>query len=379
MKSVDPQPTRLTQLDAIRGIAALVVVFNHYIQTFPEATRQLVDIRGGAFNPDAWLTPWPWLRFTPLRLLVDGHAAVVIFFLLSGFVLALPVTQDSQPQFFPFIAKRICRVFIPFAATILVIAMALHIAPLQQNPLASNWFNNNITSLDNVSLTDHLLMTGFDMKLNPVMWSLVHEIRISAFLLVIFMAIRRFGALGTTLCSLLLSVIFTLGMSDSANGSWQSTAHFLWMFSVGAALSFHRETIKCFISCVRGDLVVALWLFAFGLLAIPFDRVWSDFLIGSGAVLLIVLSLRAGMVVSVLNSRIPIWLGRVSYSLYLIHWPMLFFVVSNDAMPLWAALTLTLITAEITHRTVESPAHKLGIFIGKRIRSQADNFISLER
>lgn len=356
------------QLDAIRGIAALVVVFHHYIQIFPEQIRQLASYPQGLLAPAAWLTPWPWFRITPLRLLVDGHAAVLLFFLLSGFVLTLPLTAREQPLFAPFVVKRICRVYVPFAVTVLVIAACHYFLPMPRNPSASHWFNDLIPSIGNVSLADHLLMTGRDISLNPVMWTLIHELRISFLLPLIFLAIRRYGAVRTALGAVMFSALCTSGIVDSVSASWRATGHFLWMFCAGAALSFEREAVRRFVASLSPVQAAFGWGCALVLLVAPFDRTWTDYLVGAGAALLIAMSLRESMVVAALSTRFPRWLGRISYSLYLIHWPILFFAVSNDAMPWWAALMLTLALAEFTFRTIEYPSHRLGIFLESRLR-----------
>ena len=62
-------------LDAIAGLAALAVVLHHCLLTLPASAYG----RGGL----AWL-----FSATPMRLLVDGPGAVLLFFVLSGFVLA---------------------------------------------------------------------------------------------------------------------------------------------------------------------------------------------------------------------------------------------------------------------------------------------------
>ena len=58
---------RLRQLDSLRGIAALFVVFNHYAQVVPEQVRHAID-KGGLLTPSTWASPWFWLRYTRLRL-----------------------------------------------------------------------------------------------------------------------------------------------------------------------------------------------------------------------------------------------------------------------------------------------------------------------
>ena len=70
----------------------------------------------------AWAAPWAWLRYTPLRLLVDGEAAVILFFVLSGYVLALPFIAGTQLTYGRYLVKRICRIWLPFAAAILLAA-----------------------------------------------------------------------------------------------------------------------------------------------------------------------------------------------------------------------------------------------------------------
>ena len=344
------------------------MLFGHYIQVVPEALRQLSGFPGGAFNLEAWTTPWPWLRFTPLRLIVDGHAAVIVFFLLSGFVLALPVTKDRQPEFFPFIIKRICRIFVPFVSVTLLIILLYKIFPISTRGEVSNWFNSYIPNWEAVSISDHLFMTGNDISLNPVMWSLLHEMRMSFVLLLIFWLMRRYGSLRIVGFSLVFSFISSFFTSHSDNGtSWQATSHFFWLFPAGAAVAYHRVGIQRFVGSFSNRVKLALWVISLGLLAIPFDRNWCDFLIGAGAILLIVLALVPGTVASLLSTGVPVWLGKISYSLYLVHWPILFIVVSYSLMPLWMAFLLTLIIAELSYRFIEKPSHKLGIFLESKI------------
>jgi len=67
----------MTELDALRGIAALVVFNSHY---FGALAPSFVNL----------------LRFTPVFCLMNGGAAVMLFFVLSGFVLTVKPLQRGE-------------------------------------------------------------------------------------------------------------------------------------------------------------------------------------------------------------------------------------------------------------------------------------------
>jgi peptidoglycan/LPS O-acetylase OafA/YrhL len=69
-----------------------------------------------------------FIRLSPLRLFVAGHAAVIVFFLLGGFVLALPY-RSRQPPAIGFIIRRTCRIYIPFAFAVFLAAAFLILIP----------------------------------------------------------------------------------------------------------------------------------------------------------------------------------------------------------------------------------------------------------
>ena len=79
---------RLTQLDGLRGIAALIVVIFH----LSLIAQPFLDT---GHTGDAW---W-WISDTPLRIATDGTQAVLLFFVLSGLVVALPVLRQGFTKF----------------------------------------------------------------------------------------------------------------------------------------------------------------------------------------------------------------------------------------------------------------------------------------
>ncbi len=115
---------RVRSLDSLRGIAALMVVLHHCAITyFPESRPS-------------------WITHTPLRLLVDGHAAVLTFFALSGFVLFHSFTNVDRFDYFPYIVKRFTRIYPAFGAAVLLSAALWVLVKPHPIPALGAWFNN---------------------------------------------------------------------------------------------------------------------------------------------------------------------------------------------------------------------------------------------
>ncbi len=87
MISARPAPTgRWKGLDGLRGLAAIVVVLHHSLLTSPSLALAYFGGPKAPVGSPSWL-----LTYTPLHLVWAGPEAVLVFFVLSGFVLTLPV------------------------------------------------------------------------------------------------------------------------------------------------------------------------------------------------------------------------------------------------------------------------------------------------
>ena len=124
-----------------RGLAAFAVVIYHCLMVFP----RLAPTLGGAgipfHAPDGGGLPVLLLTASPPSLLWSGREAVLLFFVLSGFVLALPFLSDRRPSYLPFAAKRFCRLILPSAAVVLPVAALVPILAPTERPDLSQWFN----------------------------------------------------------------------------------------------------------------------------------------------------------------------------------------------------------------------------------------------
>jgi peptidoglycan/LPS O-acetylase OafA/YrhL len=347
-----------------------VVFFGHFYYTYPEALRSSIDLT----NLQAWLEPWIWLRYTPLRLLVSGGAAVIVFFVLSGFVLALPFLDDSQPSYSRYVVKRFFRIWPPFAVAILLSA-ALHVA-IAPTPIGalSEWFNVDSWNgrIDGWAVLRHLVMTGMraDQTLDTPMWSLVHELRISLIFPLLVMLVRS-GPLRALAIAAAINAACALALThireESVAGTLLATGRYVLFFVAGIIMASHRPLLASFLRLpLRAR--AALWCAA--ALALLFPASLSAFAHlswGIGAVLIIGLSLNSRTAERALSLRVPLWLGRVSYSFYLIHVPLLMAAVQvlYGLAPLWlilaGALSIALISAELMFRYVEAPSIGIGV------------------
>jgi len=105
---MDPKNSRAMYLESIRGIGAVQVLFLHCMVAFvPELTG--FDQNQDVFNA---------IHKSPLFLFYDGYTAVYLFFILSGIVLTFHFGAGApRPSY---ILPRITRLMIPAAAAVLL-------------------------------------------------------------------------------------------------------------------------------------------------------------------------------------------------------------------------------------------------------------------
>jgi peptidoglycan/LPS O-acetylase OafA/YrhL len=358
------------QLDALRGIAALMVVVNHFILVGP-----------------LW-----WIPRSPLRVLALGHEAVILFFILSGFVLTLQLISDRRISYRDYAIRRICRIYLPYLAVLFTAFSIVNLINIEPVKWAGSWFNDIWTgSFSGREMLDHLLFIG-EYKANrvlPVIWSLIYEMRISLMMPLVVYCVSRFSArtcLAAALCISLVSFAFAMGRntdqtsSPSFSGDWAMTAHFLGMFIVGATLAFHRVRWQQWLD-KRGRtmlvLAASLTLYFLSRLVLSITsgaigQYIFDWCVVAGAAGMVCTAIVSRRFTLVLAKRPIVFLGTISYSLYLTHTVVLLTVI--HLMPAsgspWhsivTAAVLVIPVAAVTHFVVERPSILLGKFLTGR-------------
>lgn len=375
---------RWESLDSLRGIAAFLVVTFHCAQV-----TSGFAIQTNPLSLAAWGNIWTWLKYTPARILVSsGPSAVVLFFVLSGFVLSLPFLRDGWlASYSGFAVKRVCRIYLPFLATILISAALCALIQPQPMPTLSHWFNtvqwDQPLTLGYVGR--NLAMTGLtpDMTMDLVMWSLVHELRISLIFPLLFLLTRRWPV-ASMAGSLVLGVICTEAMASheatSVPMSFLDTGRFVFLFTAGILVAGWVDRLRAALSRLSTPATAGLWFLAIMLLVSPGPTVYRyfDFAWGVGAIMLLILATASTSAQRALTARAPVWLGRVSYSLYLIHVPLLIGAVhlTDGVLPLWVTMLLavlaSLVCAELMFRWIEVPSMRVGRTLAARLAKRAD-------
>ncbi|MFJ6653512.1 acyltransferase family protein [Microbacterium sp. NPDC091313] len=362
---------RLTSLDGLRGLAALVVLLYHSLLAVPVFAAAH---SGEEIAP--YLVP---LANTPLHFLWAGREAVFVFFVLSGVVLTLPAARGSRPVWRSYYPSRLIRLYLPVIASVLF-ALALALTWSRAGASSTPWIASHDEVLTPWGVARDMLLVMGTSDLNSPLWSLQWEVIFSlllpAYLLVTLRAKRLWW-----LTALLLAACVPIGQILSVGA-----LVYLPLFGFGCLLAAHFDTLNRWIDRLE-SVTLGRWWRPIGLilavLALTSDW-WLTPLSAAlgrltllaayvGAVLLVVIAWRPGGLARVLNSRPFQILGTLSFSLYLIHEPIVVsFGVSMPANMTWLvpvlAIPTSLAVSWLFYRWVEAPAHRLAKRVGRATR-----------
>jgi peptidoglycan/LPS O-acetylase OafA/YrhL len=321
-----------------------------------------------------------------------GFTGVDVFFAISGFVitgvLIRELDADGRLNLARFYRRRVKRLLPALAVVLSVVAVAgLLLSPLGAREIGgttgiwASFFAANFY-LFHLPTGYFDVSTDFDPLLHT--WTLgVEEQFYLAFPIVLLAAwrlgARRAGrftarvlavvAIAALSCvSFVLAVRWAAGFGIAGVSSPQKFAFYgsparAWEFGLGAILALASPVFRRLPMLFGSGLAtVGLAAIAFGAIAIGAGSV-----IVPGAALIPVLgtcaAIAAGFaprngVSQLLGSRAAAWVGNLSYSWYLWHWPLIVFARALSRGAGWAApvaALLSLLPAWVSYRYVESP------------------------
>lgn len=374
-------PARLHALDGLRGLCAFVVVFFH-----------LFSILRPDLPPGSPITLAQALGIlalcSPAGLILNGHNAVIVFFVISGISLSLAPDSASLRTWPSFLTERFFRLWPPFAVALLAAFLCAIIAPAGTGGLPENhWFRDLWdTPATWSSLAGQILMTGTRNTLDWPAWSLVTEFRVSLIFPLLFLAVRR-SPVPATLIALLLSLAAMAAMPHVPSVpelyALLSVPVYAVLFVAGILIARHRTRLAERLAALSPRSTVLFWLMTSFLLSTPlienppgFTTAGSlTFLITSAGAILLTAAVTAG-------SRGTHWLthpvfqfqGRISYSLYLLHLPVTALCVRlarpfiSVPATLLTGFCLSVLLAMLSRTLVEIPSARFGKRLAARLK-----------
>jgi peptidoglycan/LPS O-acetylase OafA/YrhL len=371
------QPKRIEYLDSLRGLAALFVLVGHTM---------------GAFD---WPAHYVFIAHLPfVSILSSGVEAVAIFFILSGYVLSKPYVETgpapTRKIFLPtFYLRRLIRIWPPwffaFIASILARKFLFFHPPSQ--PAVSNWLAGFWQA--KLTVPDFFRQCIFCLH-DPARlllmqdWSLGVELKGSA-LIPLFLICARRKYIASLIPLTILFLIFV------------GTGHYYVTFIIGVLMaqydSFLIERLMRLGRAVRVALFVSglllyqgydffLKVFPGAHWAVKYGWVVS----AAGCAVILVSVLGSQTLQRVLNLKAMIFLGRISYSIYLLQFivilcllPPLVAVLNQCgitqpwvlfALTMLASVTVTFGCAALMYRCVELPVINFSHWLTRKIQQR---------
>ncbi|MEZ4867719.1 MAG: acyltransferase [Caldilineaceae bacterium] len=345
----------LAFLDGLRGLAAFYVLLFHVIAD----GKEVLTAQNFLLN---------FLRF--------GHEAVVVFIVLSGFVLTLPMARAPRVTLAgglgKFFLRRARRILPAYYASLLMLPLFFLVIESLKGMTAegADWTRVHAMFFSADMLAHlfllHNLSADWAGSINPVLWSLSTEWWIYFVFALLLLPIWRGLGIACAVCISILLGLLPTGLAVLGYSTIAGFPHLLGAFGLGMmsaawlSLDKHISQFVHWHKTLQGVVVVAFLVLVGIVVAAPSLRVntetrWiTDLLIALICALLIQLMAATvttahpafaylTIAVRILESRLLLFLGRISYSLYLTHlivWSM--FGITLGLAPIQRFITISL-------------------------------------
>jgi peptidoglycan/LPS O-acetylase OafA/YrhL len=362
----------LPELQAFRGLAALVVLFYHCILYYSYSDR----LRHG------------------LEHVLNAHAAVVSFYVLSGFVLSRSLSKSPMTfrTISGFYVRRLFRIYPALIAACclgLAYIVLLHGHPLPA--MVSGWWAHTYrdTNATKVQIIAAFLGIGSILPLN--IWSVFVEL-IGSLLMPVIVFIRARGRLPVALLIAALAVISFCYGEQSRMGY----GIYLIDFALGSAIPLLNGVFQRIARSKAGTQLAAIAFLVILFLvrnlgSWDFDKHYHSpaaaNLEAVAAMFLIGLIAQRPESFSLLRHPWTVWLGDISYSVYLLQLPVMAFVaaIGGEMLklsvftsgPLSATIALlvctllvTLPLAAMSYLLIEIPGMTLGKSLARKVSAK---------
>ncbi|TKD70744.1 acyltransferase family protein [Pseudalkalibacillus hwajinpoensis] len=346
--------------EGIRGVAALMVFFSHAVSMFYTGELKFIF----------------W----------DGATAVNIFFILSGFFLSLNyVNESNRPvRFSSYIIKRFFRLYPVYLAG-MFFAIMVQYTVFQPGTMTglSEWINSKwTTSPTSSDILGYILVFGASTdSINSTMWAMRVFIYVSLLFPLVIVPLKKMDSYFGLFALFILSCVAHIAIPF---------LKFLPIFVIGGILAkYHKKLFSLMeIKLKNKFFSVSLFLFALFLINIRFymplffnksmpeHGLSVDPIMAVGWVIILYFSYKKINSFQFLKNKYVCFLGKISYSFYIVHFPILLGITSvmypltnNIYLCISISLIIVLLVAILFYKFVEQPSHNLGRLLSKKIKS----------
>jgi peptidoglycan/LPS O-acetylase OafA/YrhL len=341
-----------------------VVLAHHTMLTQPSTAAPYYD----PDVPTAGLTAV--MVNTPLHLLWAGTEAVYLFFVLSGFVLGL-AAQSPKFTWRTYLPARLVRLYLPVIAAVALGAVIVSLLPRGSDD--SRWLAARAGDYAPLDIVEDMTLIGGVSRVISPLWSLQWEVVFSLFL-------AAFLSWGRSVHPA-IQVVVALAVSTWGFFLGAPALEYLPMFLIGTALAQMWPTVRERLeprsaAHVRWSIVVAVALLMVSLywVLLPWNPPETLFIATRPFVIvgvtLVLVAAASWQPLRLLLSTAPFrWAGLVSFSLYLVHEPILVAAASiapGSLLAVACGVVVSVITAFVFFFAVERPSHRVARLVGRR-------------
>lgn len=316
---------RLIELDALRGIAALLVLLYHYFTRY-----------NSLYGHD---------NFLETNYFSYGNQGVQLFFMISGFVIFLTLNHIKKPM--DFVISRFSRLYPPFWIAIASTFLIVYLFGLPGRQVSF------LTALKNMIMFHEYFEIP---NVDGVYWTLRVELTFYLWMFIAYLL----NALKRIEIFILIFILFNLLINMTNTYIHPQLENFLLFkylpfFGIGICLYkiFYNEKSKLTVVTLLIALISTSYL-STPKLSILYVFFTIIFFLGIKGKILI------------LSNKILIFFGAISYSLYLLHQNIGYVIINegynlglNPFASISIAIIISIIISYVSYKFVEKPSAKL--------------------
>lgn len=306
--------SRIKELIGLKGLAASIVVLNHYVLAF---YPNLMD-KGSIGKA---------LVHTPLNIIYNGNFAVCMFFVISGFLLSYKFFMyDDEDSIRSTAVRRYLRLMIPMLISILIcyimmksnVLFHIEAANFTESKWLESHYNFNPNIIDAIQQAFFGIFLGKSATYNSVLWTMFYELWGSFLTLSIISIFKK--SKNRFIIYMILSIVFC---------NTYFLAFILGIVICDFTTSEIKKEFEISFPYKMILLLIGIWLSSYNgariynFMHVSFINDYSAFYHSLGAALLVYITLNSSFLRNVCCSKYIMILGNYSATIYYFHWIIL--------------------------------------------------------